>query len=125
MFTMKGMFPRVGRILAAATLAAIGASCGGASKTDTKPAAPTMLTAEALSGGAHLTWKDNSDNEEMFMINRKVGAGAYAQLTTVTFNTAQFHDAPLTSGTTYTYQVMAMKGEMVSDPSNEVVFTAP
>jgi len=40
------------------------------------------------------------------------------------FNTQQYHDAPLTSGMTYVYMVMAMNDAGESD-SNEVTFAAP
>lgn len=88
-------------------------------------AAPSTLTAELLSGGAHLKWKDNSDNETQFMIERKSGTGMFTTLTTVPFNTTQYHDAPLMAGTAYTYRVMAMSNDGMSDPSNEVPFTLP
>jgi hypothetical protein len=86
------------------------------------PAAPTNLAAAKLSGGVHLTWTDNSTNEDEFMIMRKTGTGAYEHVTSVTFNTAQYHDAAVTAGTAYTYQVTAMNagGEA---PSNEVTIT--
>lgn len=57
------------------------------------------------------------------MIMRKVGTGAYAQLTSVTFNTTQFHDDPTTPGTQYMYHVMSMNGDGTSAPSNEAMLT--
>ena len=89
------------------------------------PAAPTNLKAAPLGGGAHLTWKDNSTDEDGFMIMRKDGTAAYMMLTTVPFNTIAFHDAPLVSGTTYSYMVHAMKGDSLSAPSNEVMIKIP
>lgn len=96
------------------------AACGG---DDAAPAAPTNLAASKLGTGIHITWTDNSDDEEEFMIMRKVGTAAYAQLTSVTFNTTQFHDDPVMPGMLYTYHVMAMNGAGTSQPSNEVTFT--
>ncbi len=105
------------------TVACVG-GCG--SPTPAVPAAPSMLAVAPLSGGGHLTWKDNSENEAQFMIERKVGAGTFAVLATVPFNTVAYHDAPLTKGTSYTYRVMAMGADdKTSDYSNEVPFTAP
>ena len=108
------------------SLLALGA-CASDSKTAGVPAAPTMLTAELLSGGAHLTWKDNSDNETQFMIMRKDAAGSadYAQVASPPFNTTTYHDAPLTSGTTYMYMVMSMNDAGESTPSNEVMIAIP
>ena len=47
------------------------------------PAAPSNLAATVTDGNqANLTWTDNSSNETGFRIERKVGAGSYATLTT-------------------------------------------
>ena len=102
------------------------ASCGMDMST---PNPPTGLTAEMLSGGAHLTWKDNSDNEASFMIERMVGSTPYAELATVPFDTTAYHDANLAAGT-YMYRVMAMPkdGTHASGTtkySNEVTLTIP
>ena len=91
----------------------------------TKPNAPSNLKAVPLGGGAHLTWKDNSTDEDGFMIMRKDGMAAYMMVTTVPFNTTAFHDTPLTSKATYSYLVHAMKGDTLSDQSNEVTLTLP
>lgn len=92
------------------------------------PNPPSDLKVEESSGGAHLTWKDNSDNEASFMIERMVGSAAYMQLTSVPFDTTAYHDPTLAAGT-YKYRVMAMPkdGSHASDTkySNEVTFTAP
>jgi hypothetical protein len=89
---------------------------------DAPPAAPSGLAISNVSGGAHLTWADNSDNEDHFMIMRKAGTAAYDDVGMVNFNITQYHDGSVTAGTTYTYQIMAMnsKGEA---GSNEVMFT--
>ena len=102
-----------------------GGSGGTGGMMGGKPAAPSMLTATPLSGGAHLTWKDNSSDEEMFMIMKKEGSGSFATLTMVPFNTTQYHDTATMSGKTYTYMVHAMKGDTLSDPSNEAMVTIP
>jgi hypothetical protein len=103
------------------------AACTDSSSSSAAPAAPTMLTAEVLSGGAHLVWKDNSDNETQFMIMRMEvgGAGDYTQVASPPFNTTTYHDAPLTSGKTYMYMVMAMNDTGESQPSNEAMIAIP
>lgn len=100
--------------------AACGDSDGGA------PAPPSGLAAEPLTGGAHLTWTDNADNETEFMVMRMDGLvdAEYRTIATVPFDTEQYHDAPLTSGTTYMYKVMAMNDEGDSE-SSEIRFDAP
>lgn len=86
------------------------------------PAAPSNLVVSNVSGGAHLTWMDNSDNEDHFMIMRKTSTTQYEEVGLVNFNIVQFHDSAVTAGTAYTYKIVAMnaKGEAAS---NEVAFT--
>lgn len=89
------------------------------------PVAPSQLAAAVVGGGAHLTWKDNSADEEHFMVERMVhGAGNYAEVATVPFDTGQYHDTNVTAGTTYMYRVTAMNaaGEAIS---NEVSIQIP
>jgi len=92
---------------------------GGA---DAPPVAPTELAISSVTGGGHLTWKDNSDNEDHFMVMRMPQGGVYDDIDTLTFNATQYHDSSVTAGTTYVYQIMAMNsaGEATS---NEVTFT--
>lgn len=82
------------------------AACGSSGGNGATPA-PTELAAMLLSGGAHLTWKDNSTDEGHFAIERKTGAVAFQQIATVPFNTTQYHDATTAAGSTYTFRVGA------------------
>jgi hypothetical protein len=117
---------KLSALVIALALPVIGA-CTDSSTASAAPVAPTMLTAEVLSGGAHLVWKDNSDNETQFMIMRMEvgGAGNYTQVASPPFNTTTYHDAPLTAGKTYMYKVMAMNDTGESQPSNEVMIAIP
>lgn len=107
------------------------AACGGGDDDGDggggqAPAAPSGLEVSALEGGAHLTWTDNSDDEAHFMVFRGEGGGELDVIASPTFDTVQYHDADITSGTTYLYAVIAMNEEGVSsERSNEVEFTAP
>lgn len=87
---------------------------------DNPPTAPANLGVEKLGGGGHLTW-DDSDTEEEYMIMRKEGTDSYIELGSVTFNTLQYHDEPLTVGTSYTYMVMAINAAGQSE-SDEVTY---
>lgn len=111
----------------AVTLFSAAAAIGGCGGSMDKPAAPSTLTAEMLTGGVHLTWKDNSSDETQFMVNRKqMGVDTdFKTIATPTFNTTAYHDATVMSGKTYTYNVQAMKNDMMSDPSNEATITMP
>lgn len=101
----------------------------GCGMDDMMPNPPTDLKVVELQGGAHATWKDNSDNEGGFMLERKVGTGAFATYKSLDFNTTQFHDTDVKAGTTYGYRVMAMpkSGGHSADAkySNEVTFSLP
>ncbi len=107
-----------------APLLLVATACGEhhGGDADAAPSAPTNLAASNVAGGAHLTWMDNSDNEDHFMVMRKDANGtAFDDVDMVTFNTTQYHDSSVTPGMTYVYKVVAMnaKGEA---SSNEVTF---
>ena len=111
--------------VAAVLLGAVMANAG-CGMDSMMPNPPSDLMVVEVAGGAHLTWKDNSDNEASFMIERKAGTGNFEPLATVPFDTTAYHDAPLMVGTTYKYRVMAApkSGEHSADTkySNEVTF---
>lgn len=97
-----------------------GCSSGGSGA----PKAPSDLVVQELSGGAHVTWKDNSSDESEFTIERKAAGGAFASVGTVPFDTTAYHDGTVQAGMTYTYRVMAMNASgATSSPTNEVDFT--
>ena len=91
---------------------------------DAAPTAPTALAISNVSGGAHLTWTDTSDNEDHFMIMRKLQGGAFDDVDMLAFNTSQYHDSSVVSGMTYVYMVVAMNGKGEAS-SAEVTFAAP
>jgi hypothetical protein len=103
------------------------AACGGdddSGSTAVNP--PSDLKVEPLEGGAHITWKDNSDNESQFMIDRKTASVDWMTIGMVPFNTTQYHDASIMAGMTYMYRVMAMpKSGGDGTYSGEVTFMAP
>ena len=86
------------------------------------PSDPTNLSSFILSGGKiQLRWKDNSNNEQGFKIERKVGNGDFARIATVSANTNTYNNGGLIASETYTYRVRAYNGEGNSDYSNEVI----
>ena len=56
------------------------------------------------------------------IMRMEVGRADYTTVASPTFNTTQYHDAPLVAGTMYMYMVMAMNDAGESEPSNEVTF---
>jgi FtsP/CotA-like multicopper oxidase with cupredoxin domain len=70
-------------------------------------AAPTDLTATYAFAAITLSWTDNTGTENGFAIERAVGAGAFAPLTTVAANVTTFVDTTIVRNTTYSYRVQA------------------
>jgi len=67
-----------------------------------------------------LTWDDNSQGEDGFAIDRKIGAGGtYAEIATVPANVTTYVDYAVSRGVTYCYQVRAFNDAGSSAPSAE------
>ncbi len=73
----------------------------------------------------HLSWKDNSDNEEGFIIERKREVGetiidGFKEIASVELNVTSHTDpGPFLSNSDYTYRVRAFNSIGFSDYSNE------
>ncbi len=92
---------------------------GGSGGSGNKPAAPSDLTGEAVSGTAiHLHWSDNSTNETQFLIEMKKG-NKFKSVGTVKKNATEGTVVGLARGKSYTFRVVAKKGSNRSDVSNE------
>ena len=107
------------QLVTVASVVVVFLGCGGGGGTGSGPAAPSSLTAAPMGGGVHLTWKDNSTDEDGFDIERKEGGTAFSLLFSVPFDSALYHDADVLPGRTYTYRVRARRGEDMSAYSNE------
>ena len=96
------------------------AGCGGGGAGGAL-SAPSNLTAAPMGGGVHLTWTDNSADEDGFDIERKVAQGnaGFAALDSVPFDSSLYHDAAVSAGTTYVYRVRAKRATSYSAYSNE------
>lgn len=87
-----------------------------------KPAAPTGLTA---ANTAHnvvtLNWKDNSDNETNFLIERSTSVDSgYTQVASVNAGVTSWADSTVVKRTTYYYRVRSANGNFKSVYSNVV-----
>jgi hypothetical protein len=91
----------------------------------TPPAAPSSLTATAVSASQiNLSWSDNSSDETGFNIESKIGSGGtYAPLTSVGANVTTYNNTGLNPSTTYYYRVNASNGAGTSVFSNEAYAT--
>ena len=88
----------------------------------TVPAAPSSLVSSAASSSQiNLSWTSN--NEIGFKIERRTGAGIYAQIATVGANISSYSNTALTASTAYSYRVRASNATGDSSYSNEVTAT--
>ncbi len=87
------------------------------------PAAPTNLTARALSKSQiALGWTDNAGNEVGFYIERKTSLnGAWSRIATVGADVISFSNTSLASNTTYYYRVQAHSAVGTSSYSNTAI----
>jgi hypothetical protein len=86
-----------------------------------KPAAPTNLSAQAVScSQTNLSWSDNSEDEEGYHIYRN---GSYVGQTDV--NVTSYQDSGLNAATSYVYVVQAFRGDIESAASNASYVTTP
>jgi subtilisin len=92
------------------------------------PAAPTILTATAVSKSQiNLAWTDNANNETGFRIERCKGSTCtnFAPIATVTANVTGYSNTKLTANTTYRYRVYAYNASGNSGYSNIASATTP
>ncbi len=84
--------------------------------------APEDLTQLYVSNNSvELAWKDRSDNETSFEVQRRTSGGEFSGLVTVLENQIQYEDTSLEPSTTYIYRVRARMGGNVSLWSNDAV----
>jgi fibronectin type 3 domain-containing protein len=87
----------------------------------TVAAAPTQLTAAvAKNGQVTLNWRDNSNNETGFQIERSSDGSVFTAIATVATNIRKYKDATATTGQTYFYRVAAKNNVGLSNYSNVV-----
>lgn len=88
------------------------------SSTGTTVAAPSNLSVTALSGALKLNWQDNSNNETSFAVYRGSNQGELRTYTTLPAGTTTYTDTGVVSGTTYYYELYALKDGTSSTKSN-------
>lgn len=92
------------------------------------PNPPANLSATAVEDKLQidLAWRDQSSDEQGFLIERKEQDGAFAQLDSVDDDFTTYTDrSNLELNTTYCYRVRAFNGEGKSDYTNETCATTP
>jgi subtilisin family serine protease len=95
--------------------------------TSTIPSAPSGLAASVFSASQiNISWVDNSNNEDNFLIYQKIGAGGTMSLiATVGANVTNYSSTGLSPATTYFYEVYARNSAGTSGVSNQVSATTP
>jgi hypothetical protein len=100
---------------------AVGYTLVGNASCQSRPAAPSSLTAVDGKGKGTviLNWTDNSDNETNFAVERSTSvAGGYIQIATLAANARTYTDNTVFRKTTYFYRVRAVNGGGTSGYSN-------
>jgi hypothetical protein len=95
----------------------------GSASCVSPPAAPSQLVASTPAARTiALAWRDNSADEQAFVIERATGTpdAPFTALATVGANVTSFTDATAAKKTTYFYRVRARNGSGASAPSNVV-----
>jgi hypothetical protein len=90
------------------------------------PEAPSGLEGASQTVGiVSLAWIDNSSIESGFRIQRKVGAGEFADFASVNQNTTLFNDSTVSEIQTYRYRIVSYNNVGDSATSNEVFVRIP
>jgi len=82
-------------------------------------ATPSNLKATAKENSILLTWKDNSETENGYLIERKTQETDFEQIAEVGKNTETYEDTDVLENVYYTYRVRAYEGDDHSEYSNE------
>jgi gliding motility-associated-like protein len=91
-----------------------------------RPDTPTNLTATAISfTSIHLTWNDNSLNEDGYIIERSTDGINFSELTRTGPNVGTYDNGQLTSGQLYYYRVITFRADETSENSNTASATTP
>lgn len=92
-----------------------------------EPAAPYGLEAEVRVDGVALAWKDASDDEDDFIVERSVKDAAalhFLELVELPENTEDYLDTDVDAGLTYVYRIKAVNGS-ASSISDELEVILP
>jgi hypothetical protein len=92
----------------------------------TGPAAPTGLGATAQSSTRiNLAWTDNATNESGYTVERSTNGGGWVPIVNLAAGTTSYSNTGLTSGTTYSYRVIAYTPTGGSGYSNTASAATP
>jgi hypothetical protein len=89
------------------------------------PAAPRLTAAPTSQTEVTLNWILNSSNEIRVEVERKTGAGSFAQIASLPAGSVSYVDGSAETGVTYTYRVRVADSIGPSDYSNTASATPP
>lgn len=95
---------------------------GGGGNTGTV-AAPSDLAGNPGSTSINLTWNDNANNEDEFVIQRSSGGSGWSTIATVGANITSYSDSGLTADTAYHYTMYAKNSTNQSGWSSTITVT--
>ena len=85
----------------------------------TPPVEPAVLRAKTIAANAvDISWKDASNNEDGFKLERRAGLGVFTEIATLGANVNFYNDTGLNAGTIYFYRVYAFNTNGSSVYSN-------
>jgi sugar lactone lactonase YvrE len=90
------------------------------------PVAPSNLSGAGSAKQVTLGWRDNSNDETSFRVERCTNAACsnFAPIATTAANATTYVDKTVSKNTTYTYRVLAINAAGPSTPSNVVTVKA-
>jgi len=66
------------------------------------------IGAAIVSGGIRISWKDTSDYETAYVVERRIGDGGWQEIIELPGNSTEFIDKDISKGGTYYYRVYAV-----------------
>ena len=72
-----------------------------------------------------VSWQDNSDNENAFLMERQTNGGSFFEVATISANIQTWQDTQVLVNSTYCYRVRAVNAVGASDYSNTACLTVP
>jgi len=85
-----------------------------------------LIAVQVNAATMHLSWTDNSTNEDTFEVQRKLGvSGVYSKIGEVLANITAYVDSTVADGTLYCYRVRAVNAAGASAWSNEACAATP
>jgi len=92
---------------------------------ETKPAAPSQLLAQIVDGVIVITWQDVSDNEQGFVLERRIANGVWEQLANLSMNVTEFQNRSYEADTVYEYRLSAFNEAGSSEFLNYLAAQTP